>query len=140
LEWIAAASYKNPDAGLSNGLLTPGDVITDFSAAIRAIGAGRRGAATIHKILYDMDLELPDHTLTRQTTVQNIDHVENITPSARQIMALNNISDIPAHAPELEKGFTEPMAIAEANRCLRCGLICYSDQTAKTPVKIREAS
>lgn len=140
LEWIAAASYKHPDAGLSSGLLTEGDVITDFSAAIRAIGGGRRGAATIHKILYDMDLELPDHTLTRQTTVQNVDHVENITPSARQIMPLNNITDIPVHAPELEKGFTEPMALAEANRCLRCGLICYSDQTGNNPVKIREAS
>ena len=42
LEWTAVTSYKNPEHGPSNGLLTRGDVITDFSAAIRAIGAGRR--------------------------------------------------------------------------------------------------
>ena len=136
LEWIAATSYKNPEHGLANGLLTQGDVITDFSAAIRAIGAGRRAAASIHKILYDMDLELPNHTLTQQTTIQNVDHLENVSPSARQIMPLNNVSDIPNQASEIEKGFTEQMAVAEANRCLRCGLVCYSDQT----VRIREAS
>ncbi|MBC2714032.1 MAG: RnfABCDGE type electron transport complex subunit B [Desulfobacteraceae bacterium] len=136
LEWIAATSYKNPEHGLLKGLLTKGDVITDFSAAIRAIGAGRRAAASIHKILYDMDLELPSHAVTQQTTLQNVDHLENVTPIVRQIMPLNNVNDIPKMSPEIEKGFTEQMAVAEANRCLKCGLICYSDQV----VTIREAS
>jgi hypothetical protein len=132
LDWIASASYRNPENGLANGLLTKGDVITDFSAAIRAIGGGRRGAATIHKILYDMDLELPDNTLTRQTRIQNVNHLEKVTPVPRQIMPMNDIHDIPEQAAEIEKGFTESMALAEANRCLRCGLICYSDHAAKT--------
>jgi len=136
LEWTAVTSYKNPEHGPASGLLTPGDVITDFSAAIRAIGAGRRAAASIHKMLYNMDLELPPHVLTQQTIIQDVDHLENVTPVLRQIMPLNNINDIPNHAAEIEKGFTEEMAVSEANRCLQCGLICYSDQT----VKIREAS
>ncbi len=136
LEWIAVASYKNPEHGQSNGLLAKGDVITDFSAAIRAIGAGRRAAASIHKVLYDMELKLPKNVVTQQTIIQNVDHVENITTCSRQIMPLNNVSDIPKHAAEIEKGFTEQMAVAEANRCLKCGLVCYSDQT----VLIREAS
>ena len=129
LEWTAAASYRNPENGLESGLLTQGDVITDFSAAIRAIGAGRRGAATIHKILYGMDLELPENTLTRRTWIQNVDHLENISPAPRQIMPLNDISDIPEHAAEVEKGFTEPMALTEASRCLQCGLVCYADHS-----------
>ncbi len=136
LEWIAVTSYKNPEHGLSNGLLTKGDVITDFSAAIRAIGAGRRAAASIHKILYNMDLELPRHAITQQTILQNVDHLENVKPSSRLIMPLNNINDIPNQVAEFEKGFTEQMAVAEANRCLKCGLVCYADQT----VTIREAS
>ena len=137
LEWMAVTSYKNPESGVSsNGLLTKGDVITDFSAAIRAIGAGRRAAASIHKILYDIDLDLPGHVVTGQTIVQNVDHLENVTPAPRHIMPLNNINDVPNHAPELEKGFTESMALAEANRCLKCGLICYADQT----INIKEAS
>jgi len=28
-------------------------------------------------------------------------------------------------AKEIEKGFTQEMAIQEARRCLQCGLICY---------------
>jgi len=136
LEWIAATSYKNPEHGRANGLLTQGDVITDFSAAIRAIGAGRRAAASIHGILYDMDPILPPHVVTNQTILQNVSHLENVTTSARQIMPLNNINDIGNRNAELEKGFTEQMAVKEANRCLKCGLICYSDQT----VQIREAS
>ena len=136
LQWIAATSYRNPEHGLSNGLLTKEDVITDFSAAIHAIGAGRRAAASIHKILYDIPLELPDHTLTQQTILQDVNALEKVTPCARQIMPLNNINDIPKIAPEIEKGFTEQMAVTEANRCLKCGLVCYADQS----VTIREAS
>lgn len=136
LEWRAVASYRNPETGRANGLLTDGDVITDFSAAIRAIAAGRRGAASIHKILYGIDLELPKNVLTRQTMVQTVDRLERIKSVPRQIMALNDIHDIPVRASEIEKGFTEDQAMAEAKRCLRCGLVCYADQT----VKIREAS
>ncbi len=136
LEWIAVTSYKNPEHGLSSGLLTQGDVITDFSAAICAIGAGRRAAASIHYVLYDIAPELPDHVITQQTILQDVDHLENVTPCARQIMPLNNINDIPIISPEIEKGFTEQMAVAEAKRCLQCGLVCYADQS----VNIREAS
>ncbi|MCD6585102.1 MAG: RnfABCDGE type electron transport complex subunit B [Desulfobacteraceae bacterium] len=140
LEWIAATSYKNPEHGLSNGLLTKGDVITDFSAAIHAIGAGRRAAASIHHILYGMDLQLPNHVVTQQTILQNVTHLENVTSSARQIMPLNNINDIPKISPEIEKGFTEQMAVAEANRCLKCGLVCYADQSVNMQSNIRESS
>jgi NADPH-dependent glutamate synthase beta subunit-like oxidoreductase len=42
---------------------------------------------------------------------------------------LNDISDIPEHAAEVEKGFTEPMALTEASRCLQCGLVCYADHS-----------
>ena len=140
LEWIAATSYKNPKHGLSKGLLTQGDVITDFSAAIHAIGAGRRAAASIHHILYGMDLQIPNHVVTQQTILQNVTHLENVTPSARQIMPLNNINDIPKISPEIEKGFTEQMAVAEANRCLKCGLVCYSDQSVNMQSNIQEAS
>jgi hypothetical protein len=129
-------SYKNPEKGISSGLLTKGDVVTDFSAAIRAIGAGRRAAASIHRILYNMGLELPGHVVTQQTILQNVDQLKNVKPSARLIMPLNNINDIPNQAAEIEKGFTEQMAVAEANRCLKCGLVCYADQSAK----IRKAS
>ncbi len=136
LEWRAMVSYRNPEHGRANGLLTDGDVITDFSAAIKAIGAGRRGAASIHRLLYGLDLELPRDVLTGKTLIQNVDRLEEVKSAPRQVMQLNDIHDIPGLALEIEKGFNEEQALAEARRCLRCGLICYSDQT----VKILEAS
>jgi hypothetical protein len=41
---------------------------------------------------------------------------------------------------ELEKGFDEHTARAEAGRCLRCGLICYRHDASKkdTRVQIQE--
>ena len=129
LEWRAMVSYRNPEHGRANGLLTDGDVITDFSAAIKAIGAGRRGAASIHRLLYGLDLELPRDVLTGKTLIQNVDRLEEVKSAPRQVMQLNDIHDIPGLALEIEKGFNEEQALAEARRCLQCGLICYSDQT-----------
>ncbi len=62
--------------------------------------------------------------------VQNIDHLENVKPSARQIMPL--CTDI-SKCNELEIGFTEELAKTEADRCLKCGLVCYNK--AKTDTK-----
>ncbi|SPD72194.1 Fe-S cluster domain protein [uncultured Desulfobacterium sp.] len=129
LQWRAVASYRNPEHVRAKGLLTDGDVITDFSAAVQAIGAGRRGAASIHRALYGLDLELPKDVLTGKTLVQNVVSLEQVKSAPRQIMQLNYIHDIPVRAKEIEKGFNEEQALAEAQRCLRCGLICYSDHT-----------
>ncbi|RJP84490.1 MAG: 4Fe-4S dicluster domain-containing protein [Desulfobacteraceae bacterium] len=134
--WTAVPPSKNPEYGPGIGLLAKGDVITDFSAAIRAIGAGRRAAASIHKVLNEIPLDLPNHVVTARTFVQNVTILENVSSSPRQIMPLNPVRDIPRKKAEIENGFTEEMAIAEANRCLKCGLICYADQS----VQIQKAS
>jgi formate dehydrogenase (NADP+) beta subunit len=113
-------------------LLAEGDVITDFSAAIRAIAAGRRAAASIHNALYGIDIQLPDNVVTRDTVLQCVNHLEDdIVQIPRQIMPQCDISRIPSQCREVEQGFTEEMARAEAARCLKCGLICYSDQSVK---------
>jgi hypothetical protein len=106
------------------GLFAPGDVFTDYQAAIKAIGAGRRAAASLHKIMYGIPLELPENTVTPSSMIQNVDRVEQIERSMREIMPLRRSGD-PAEGIELEKGFTEEAARKEAARCLRCGLICY---------------
>jgi len=42
----------------------------------------------------------------------------------RKIMPLCDAKEL-AGCGELEKGFSEAAAQAEASRCLQCGLICY---------------
>jgi formate dehydrogenase (NADP+) beta subunit len=139
LEWTAVPPAKNPEYAPSQGLLANGDVITDFSAAIRAIAAGRRAAASIHKLMYGLDLELPDDVVTTDSVLQCVNHLDKIPVLPRQIMPQCDVSRISAQCPEIEMGFTEERARAEAARCLKCGLICYSDQSNKG-VKIAEAA
>jgi len=129
IRWEGIQPYKDPAYSEEMGLLAKGDTITDFSAAIRAIAAGRRAAASIHKIMYDIDLDLPGNVIARNTVIQRVDILENITASTRQIMPLCRMEDVSETNPEIEKGFNEEMAKTEANRCLQCGLICYADQS-----------
>jgi len=124
LRWQAVAPYKKPEDKGKVGLFAEGDVFSDFSAAIRAIGAGRRGAASMHQLIYDIPLSFPEQVLTPRSIVQDVDHVENVSKNRRQIMPLC----LPAEQDrcrEIEKGFSSDTAKIEADRCLQCGLICY---------------
>jgi formate dehydrogenase beta subunit len=57
--WTAVPPYKQPAYAGQTGVFATGDALTDFSGAIKAIGAGRRAAATVHKLIYDIPLDLP---------------------------------------------------------------------------------
>ena len=111
-------------------MFAQGDAITDYSAAVKAIGAGRRGAASIHSLMYGISLYLPENTVNPQAVIQNIDHIENVAPLTRRIMPLANAVELAA-GNELEKGFSEETARCEADRCLQCGLICYKQSSAE---------
>ncbi len=124
VRWEGRPPYKQPACSDEIGLFSEGDVLTDYSAAIRAIAAGRRAAASIHQIMYGLPSDLSENVIKPESFIQNIDHVENVCPNPRQIMPLCNAKEL-AVCGELEKGFTEEMAQSEASRCLQCGLICY---------------
>ena len=129
LQWEAFEPYKDPTHYDQVGLLAQGDVLSDFSGAIRAIGAGRRAAAAIHQSMYGLPLTLPDNVLNPMSIIQNVDAVQEVRTDPRKIMPLCNEPD----CAELEAGFTENMAKEEARRCLQCGLICYQHTAAFSP-------
>jgi len=122
--WEAVPPYKQPAFKDEVGLFAQGDVLADYSAAIKAIGAGRRAAATIHQIMYGIEPTLTENVITPQSSIQNVDHVENVNASQRQIMPICRGPAL-IECGEIERGFSEEMAQAEAARCLQCGLICY---------------
>jgi len=124
LSWEAVPPYKEPAAMEQAGLFSEGDVFTDYRAAIKAIGAGRRAAASLHKIMYGIDLDLPENAVRPESMIQNVDGVEKVESSTRQIMPLRRAGEKEGLV-ELEKGFSEESARTEAARCLQCGLICY---------------
>ncbi len=124
LQWEATPPYKQPVLKNEIGLFAEGEVLADYSAAIKAIGAGRRAAASIQQMMYGMDPSLTEHVITPQSILQNVDHVESVAACQRQIMPFCNDRELSA-CGEIEKGFNIEMAKAEASRCLQCGLICY---------------
>lgn len=124
LRWEAFAPYKRPAYKDEVGLFAQGDVLADYSAAIKAIGAGRRAAASIQQVLYGMDPGLTEHVITPDSVIQDVDHVESVAACQREIMPLCSGREL-AVCGEIERGFSGETARAEAARCLQCGLICY---------------
>ena len=137
LRWEAFAPYKRPAFKDEVGLFAEGDVLADYSAAIKAIGAGRRAAASIQQMLYGLDPLLTEHVITPQSLIQDVDHVENVAACQREIMPICSGRELVA-CGEIERGFSKEAARTEASRCLQCGLICY-EHTAE-PARQIEAS
>ncbi len=122
--WEGSEAYKQPAYKDETGFFADGDVLSDFSGAIRAIGAGRRAAASIHKMMYGIPIVLSEKVLTFESMIQDVAAVENVNKNLRQIMPLSSVKEL-CGGSEAEKGFTEEAAGKEASRCLKCGLICY---------------
>ncbi|MBW1695332.1 MAG: FAD-dependent oxidoreductase [Deltaproteobacteria bacterium] len=135
--WEAKGPYKAPAFRNEVGLLSEGDTLSDFSAAVKAIGAGRRAAAAIHQMMYGLDPILPEDVVTPTTPIQDVDHVEQVESIHRHIMPLCRAQD-EEECPEREKGFTEQTAKSEASRCLQCGLVCYERKWDEQSYEIRQ--
>jgi formate dehydrogenase beta subunit len=137
LRWEAFAPYKQPAFKDEVGLFAEGDVLADYSAAIKAIGAGRRAAASIQEILYGIEPSLTEYVITPQSLIQDVDHIEKVAGCQREIMPFCSGREL-ATCGEIERGFTDEMARAEASRCLQCGLICY--EHSEEPARQEEVS
>jgi NADPH-dependent glutamate synthase beta subunit-like oxidoreductase len=123
--WEGIQTYKRPAFKDEVGLFAEGDVLADYSAAIKAIGAGRRAAASIHQVMHGLSPNLSEQVITPQSALQNVYHVEKVSASRRQIMPICSGKEL-AICGEIERGFSADMAQEEASRCLQCGLICYA--------------
>jgi NADPH-dependent glutamate synthase beta subunit-like oxidoreductase len=135
--WEAFPPYKQPTFKGEVGLFAQGDVLADYSAAIKAIGAGRRAAASIHQIMYGIEPALSENVITPQSTIQDVDQVDRVNASQRQIMPICSGPAL-VECGEIERGFSAEMAQTEAARCLQCGLICYEKSAQIDDMKATE--
>jgi NADPH-dependent glutamate synthase beta subunit-like oxidoreductase len=125
LNWQALAPYKQPAYKDQVGLFADGDVLADYSAAIKAIGAGRRAAVSLQQIIYGIEPSLTERVITPRSLIQDVNAVEDVAASQRRIMPICSGKEL-AVCGEIERGFSDDMAQSEASRCLQCGLICYA--------------
>ncbi len=101
---------------LPAGVFVGGDAAGGPATVIDAIASGHKGANAIHNFLTS---ELPDEQFAReefevQTALLN---VIRINRARAQVIPLSRRRGF----EEIEKPFTSKQAIAEAQRCLRCG-------------------
>ena len=100
------------------GVFAGGDIVDGPSTVIEAIGSGKRAAESIDRYLRGEDLRKG-----RDEPVQKAEEVskEGVEPRPRQTMPRLQVVDRFGNFREVELGFTEEMAIGEAERCLACG-------------------
>jgi len=137
--WEGVPPYKQPLFMGHEGIFSVADTLSDYNAAIKAIGAGRRGAASLHQVLYGIDPSLNENVITAQGHIQDVDGLEAVCGVQREIMPLSSSLEL-ARGAEVEAGFTEEAARQEAARCLQCGLICYNRTAQSESLDMEEAT
>jgi NADPH-dependent glutamate synthase beta subunit-like oxidoreductase len=127
LLWQTISPYQQSPTVRPEGIFSAADPMSDYRAAVEAIGAGRRAAASTHLFLTGNEVAPPLHMITPQTEVLDVDRVEELLPvGPRQKMVERPAAERFDPSLEVELGLTEELARQEAVRCLNCGLICYT--------------
>ena len=114
------ASKRSPD------MFAVMDAVSDHWAAVEAIGAGRRAAATVHKQFWGEPVAGPESDIGRGEQMYSLDHLVNLQTVGprRPLPEADTMTQLDPNR-EVALGYDEDAARNEAKRCLNCGLICY---------------
>jgi heterodisulfide reductase subunit A-like polyferredoxin len=131
-----AGTFKvDPETLATNlpGVFAGGDAAAGPGALIEAIAAGRRGALSIDRYLRGVALLTPRELLPLPTTEVSHEEIEQrlahgqIDTRPRTLAPKASVQDRLHDFREVEACLSEEEALAEAGRCLGCGLCseCY---------------
>ncbi len=123
-DWQAVELVKPPENRQEIGLLSPHDVISEYHSVVAAINGGRKAAAAIHHVVHEIPFQDTSNLITRYSVLQDVDKLELVPVVPRHVVGAKTGSDQPDG-----QGFSEETALQEAGRCLRCGLLCYENET-----------
>ncbi len=112
------------------GVFAGGDAETGASIAINAIAAGNEAGISILRFLDNEDLALGREPV--EYAQKNFNPIpDKIKKSQRRIMERIPMEQRLAGFDEIELGFTEEQAVAEASRCLDCMVCCECYECVK---------
>jgi len=103
------------------GIFAAGDAVTGTASVIEAIAAGRRAATSIDQYLGGSG-EIDETLADIEQPSQYLGRKEGFADSLRVPMPCLAVEQRFGSFPEVELGFGESEATAEAERCLRCEL------------------
>lgn len=104
-----------------SGIFAGGEVINSPSSVVDAIEMGRRAASSIDKYLGGNG-EIEDALIELDVPNPDLGRDEAFYDKQRIQMPLLSLEDRQSSFNEIELGFSEALALEEANRCLRCDL------------------
>jgi hypothetical protein len=119
--------------GDKDGIFTPPEPgrISDSSAVVKSLLSGRRLTRAIHQH-FSTDSVIPIQGLACETdTILNVTEVHDVISSDRErphIIDVEGNSKTAWIFPDEYPGLDEASSRKEAERCLKCGLICYRKQ------------
>jgi NADPH-dependent glutamate synthase beta subunit-like oxidoreductase/Pyruvate/2-oxoacid:ferredoxin oxidoreductase delta subunit len=115
-------------------IFTGGDIFSGPALLVDAIGTGRRAARSIHRFLNGEDLSFPEGTYTEAAKVPD-SHKVPITGVARKPKVPQPelpVTERIKTFEEVDLTLSPELMKAEAERCMRCGTLCYfSDDERK---------
>ncbi len=123
--WETLSVDNNTLATNIPGVFGGGDFVTGPGMVIEAIAAGRRGALAIDKYFRKDDTPVRMYELKTEVfrePVPEQEAEEEWKPEPRAEMPILSVEERRESFEEIELGFSEERARAEARRCLRCDL------------------
>ncbi|MCK5349862.1 MAG: FAD-dependent oxidoreductase, partial [Desulfobacula sp.] len=128
LAWEGVELQKKPDANRELGLLSNQDVISEYPSVVTSINGGRKAAAAIHNLMYGIEFQASSKFITEQSVLQDVALLNDVDIVPRNIMEPDQGKK--DSTDKFSTGFSIEEAQAEADRCLRCGLVCYEKSKA----------
>jgi NADPH-dependent glutamate synthase beta subunit-like oxidoreductase len=113
------------------GVFTAGDVYTGPDLVVSAIGDGRKAARSIHYFLKQGEIPVSATTQKGMIPYTLFKEISDVERRERAVLPhLCHGDERTCTFNEVEGSLGEASALDEADRCLRCGLLCY-DRTAE---------
>jgi NADPH-dependent glutamate synthase beta subunit-like oxidoreductase len=105
-----------------SGVFAGGDAVTGPSSVVEAIASGKRAAVSIDRFLRGQDLKAD-----RQIEIPKVGRIpgEGMEHRARQETSIRPVAERTRGFGEINGGFSEEMAMLEAERCMTCGSKAY---------------
>ena len=104
-----------------------GDMVTGPGIAVEAVGAGRRAAEAIHRLLTCGDPTPPVATYAHVKHDVTRDDIGNPATAPRIRTPVRPAGERVGDFAEYETGLGAPLAVAAGQRCLECGCMAFHD-------------
>ncbi|MFW9957113.1 MAG: FAD-dependent oxidoreductase [Candidatus Odinarchaeota archaeon] len=126
-EWYTVKADPVTLATNVPGIFAGGDVFTGPNTVVKAVGHGKHAAISIDR--YIRGLDLMEGRAKDRHRVQSYEvNKSNIPVEARASMPKQGLESRKRDFSEVELGFNEARAAAEAERCLGCAVCCECER------------